>query len=227
MKAYYFNTIWKRQLRTLASCSLALGILGFALGLFLVAMNVLSGKPLPRSAFFEASQALGGYLLMAQVFVSGLLLGAEEEENQTHSFVLRLPVSKARWVLERLLAALLAFIALFVLLVIEDALFASYLHVSNFQKDFIRTLSEIFSPSNVIAGFMYFSVSAFLGALIKKVLPAAGASFLMVSLIFILLAKLGSRDTLWAMRNAPPYFFLFGIVFLGLYVIAIWRREGT
>jgi hypothetical protein len=227
MTLYSTNTVWKRQLQSLLQSAVAMAALNVVLALYIIVATTVSSKIAPEYVFFDMSESLAAVIFLMQVFVSGLLLGAEEEENQTHSFILRLPVSKARWVLERLLAALLGFIVCLVLVVIEDIIFGIYFRIPRLADGLVRIILQLLSFSNIVAALMYFWVCAFFGAAIKKVLPSAGASLLTVILVMVLLANVAERSILWAMRHTTTYFLILAFIFMGLYILALSRREGT
>ncbi len=229
MKIYSANTIWKRQLRTLIQSAATFAALTLIVGLLDIVKNLLFGRSVVGE-FFKSCTTGGTIILAVQIFISGLLLGAEEEENQTHSFVLRLPVSKVRWVAERLLGVIIGLIICFLLLLCDAIILGLYLKIPGFWNGLWNSITTVFTFPNLALGFSYFWISASCAAWTKKALPSAIIS---VGTIFLMLMVLDELVMHTRFSILHPFqgiafgFFIIAFVFMGFFFFAISRREGT
>ena len=229
MKLFSANTIWKRQLRTLIQAAATFAAFTFIIGLLEIIRNLALGRSV-AAEFFRTGTTVGTVILAIQIFVSGLLLGAEEEENQTHSFVLRLPVSKVRWVAERLLGVIIGLIICLLLLLCDAIVLGLYLKIPGFWPGLWNSITTVFTFSNLALGFSYFWISACCAAWTKKALPSAiisvGTIFLMLMVLdeFVMHTRF---SILHPFQGTAVGFFIIAFVFMGLFFFAISRREGT
>ena len=236
MRLFLANTLWKRQLRTLVQSAVTFAALTFIIGLLEIIRNLALGRSV-AAEFFRVGTTVGTIILAIQIFISGLLLGAEEEENQTHSFVLRLPVSKVRWVAERLLGVVIGLIICLLLLLCDAIILGLYLKLPAFWHElwdscippgFLAT--TVFESSNLALGFSFFWISACCAAWTKKVLPSAIISVGTIFLLLLVFGKLVMHtrfSILNPMQGVAIGFFIIAFVFIGFFFFAISRREGT
>jgi len=229
MKLYSANTIWKRQLRTLVQSAATIAAFTFIIGSLEIIRNLALGRSV-AAEFFRAGTTVGTVILAIQIFISGLLLGAEEEENQTHSFVLRLPVSKVRWVAERLLGVIIGLIICFLLLLCDAIILGLYLKIPGFWNGLWNSIITVLIFSNLALGISYFWIFACCAAWTKKALPSAIISVGTIFLMLVVLGKLVMRtrySVLHPFQGIAVGFFIIAFVFMGFFFLAISRREGT
>lgn len=230
MKLYSSNTIWKRQLRTLLTSAGALALLTLIFGVLAILDTISSEGSVGRRQFFESCALVGAVMLMIQVFASGLLLGAEEEENRTDGFVLRLPVSKGRWVAERIVAAAIGLVLCFLLLLCDALVFGLSLKMPGMKDGLGKSIADIVTFRNLVLGFAYFWIATCCAAWIKKALPAAIVSAGTIFLLLLMLGKIVMHtqySILSPMHGVVLAFFVIAFVFMGFFFFAISRREGT
>ncbi len=230
MKIYSANSIWKRQLRTLLGSAGALALLAFVFGVLAIVATIASKNSVDGKQFFESCELVGAVMLMIQLFVSGLLLGAEEEENHTDSFILRLPVSKVRWVAERIVAAAVGLALCFLLLLCDAIVLGFSLKMPGMKEGLSENIADVFTFRNLTLGFTYFWIAACCAAWIKQALPAAIVSAGTILLLLFVLVKLVMRSRfsiLNPMQGVVIGLFIIAFVFMGFFFLAISRREGT
>jgi hypothetical protein len=230
MKVYFSNTIWKRQLRTLSDAAVGVGGLALVFWVLAIVNAIPSQKSIGRERFFESCALVAAAMLMIQVVVSGLLLGAEEEENRTDSFVLRLPVSKMRWVAERIVAAAMGLVLCFLLLLCDAIVLGLSLKMPGMKEGLTKSIADIVTFRNIVLGFTYFWIAACCAAWIKKALPAAIVSAGTIFLLLLVLGKIVMHtqySILNPMQGVAIGFFVIAFVFMGFFFLAISRREGT
>jgi ABC-type transport system involved in multi-copper enzyme maturation permease subunit len=238
MKLFFADTIWKRQMRSLMETALVLASGFLLLGIIATIFDRAARIGLLESSFFQDyCKSFLGVALMIQALISGILLGSEEEENQTHSFVFRLPISRVRWVSERLVAIVLSLMIYFALLMSITILVGYLNHTRTLYSAIINVLSQIFTLRIVLSAFANFCICACVASIVKKVLPAAVTSLIVILIIIVTLILISHQmpdlkrihyypSIFFSTFQMTCYFTITPLVAIGLFALSISKREG-
>jgi len=239
MKLFYANTIWKRQMRSLMETALVLAFGSLLLGIIATIFDKVADIGLSVDYYFpDKCKSFLGVALMIQVLISGILLGSEEEENKTHSFIFRLPISRTRWILERLLAIILSLMIYFTLLIFITHLIGHLNHIWHLNEAINTSLSQIFTLRNVLSAFTNFCICACVASIVKKVLPAAITALIVIFTIIIFLIFISQPlpdmkhghnyypEIFFSAFQMTLYFTITPLIAIGLFTLSISKREG-
>ncbi|MCX7001026.1 MAG: hypothetical protein NT106_12150 [Candidatus Sumerlaeota bacterium] len=238
MKLFFADTIWKRQMRSLMETALVLASGFLLLGIIATIFDSTADIGLSVDYYFpDKCKSFLGVALMIQVLISGILLGSEEEENQTHSFVFRLPIIRSRWIFERLLAIILSLMIYFTLLISITILIGYLNHIRELDWAITKSLSQIFTLRNVLSAFANFCICACVASIVKKVLPAAVTSLVVILIIIVTLILISHQmpelkhfhyypTIFFSTFQMTCYFTITPLIAIGLFALSISKREG-
>ncbi len=181
------DTIFKRQLRTLLNSTLFLGFINLFMFLFAIIMFKIKHESYESSWFCKNIYLIWFVFLYIQMFISGVLLGGEEEDNKTCNFVLRLPLSKGHWVWERFKSVIAAFLILLGFLSINHIIIHKITGFGvGLHKMFLPGLNIIF----ILVSSMLFWVPLAVSSWVKKVIPSCLISLFILFLIYLITVSL-------------------------------------
>ena len=244
MKLFFADTIWKRQMRSLMETALVLASGFLLLGIIATIFDKAAPIGFSMDYFFQdwgksffCFKSFLSVALMIQVLISGILLGSEEEENQTHSFVFRLPISRVRWVSERLVGIVLSLMIYFALLMLITILIGYLNHTRELYSAIINVLSQIFTLRIVLSAFANFCICACVASIVKKVLPAAVTSLIVILIIIVALILISHQmpelkrihyypSIFFSTFQMTCYFTITSLIAIGLFALSISKREG-
>lgn len=223
MRILKCDTILKRQLKSFIDIVILLSACYIMILIIFLISAEFSGK---KFNLFGWHNFAFQVFLLVQVFISGILIGAEEEENGTHSLILRLPISKFKWVYDRILAALFSVFLLYAILCIVFILSCVILKIPLTPKTLASAcIISVMSFSTIPT---VFTISLAVSSMIKKVLPSAVVSGCIIFAAIMMIWKSAASNPA-KNEELPSYIILnilISLIFIGLFTPIIIKREG-